>query len=350
MEDRLFKVSSSPHIYERDDIQRIMLYVVIALIPALAGAVYFFGIRALWVVIVSVVSCVATEAALQKLMGKPVTVNDLSAVVTGMLLAYNLPAEVPLWMPAIGGVFAIGIAKQVFGGLGYNPVNPALAARAFLLASWPVQMTVFKTVPRGGTLSGTTVELFSGATPLNTLKQSMDIIRHAPEYTAEAVEKVIGANRAILELKAAYGDLFWGRVGGCLGETSAFLLLLGAILLFEKRIINWRIPFSYVGTVALLTWIFGGVNGYFTGDPLFHVLAGGLILGAFYMATDMVTSPITPRGQIYFGIGCGILTVVIRLIGGYPEGVSYSILLMNLAVPLLDRYTRPRIFGERKKR
>ena len=347
--EKLFKVSSSPHIHDKDSIQKIMLLVVISLLPALGGALYFFGLRALWVVALTVASCVVTEAVIQKMRKKPVTVNDFSAVVTGMLLAYNVPAEVPLWMPVLGGVFAIAIAKQAFGGLGYNPVNPALAARAFMLASWPVNMTVFKTVPRGGTLSGTTVELFSGATPLNTMKQAIDIVKHASEYVATP-EKVVAASKAIVEMKAAYGHLFWGNVGGCLGETSAFLLLLGAILLFERRIISWRIPFTYIGTVALLSWVFGGPHGLFSGDPIFHILAGGLILGAFFMATDMVTSPVTPRGQIYFGVGMGLLTVIIRLIGGYPEGVSYSILLMNLTVPLLDRFTRPKILGESKKK
>ncbi len=342
---QLFHINSSPHLYNRDSVSKIMLMVVISLLPALAGAYYFFGLRAILVVGVTVCVCVITEAVIQKLTKKPVTINDFSAVITGMLLAFNLPAEIPPWMPILGGIFAIAIAKQAFGGLGFNPVNPALAARALMLASWPVQMTVFTIQPRGGTLSGTVIELFSGATPLNTLKQSLNIVKHANEFP---VEKVIDANQAILGLKVSYSDLFLGRVGGCLGETSALLLLIGATFLLYRRIIGWRIPFTFVATVAVLTWIFGGPTGYFSGDPIFHILAGGLILGAFFMATDMVTSPITPRGQIYFGLGCGIITALIRLIGGYPEGVSYAILLMNLTVPLLNRYTRPRFFGSRK--
>ncbi len=324
-----------------------MLYVIIALLPALAGSFYFFGPRALWVVAATVASCVITEAVLEKMMKKPVTINDLSAVVTGMLLAYNLPAEIPIWMPVLGGIFAIGIAKQAFGGLGYNPVNPALAARAFMLASWPVQMTVFKTLPRGGTLSATMVDVFSGATPLNALKQSLNIVKHADAFS---VEKVVGASRTIRALQDSYSDLFFGKVGGCLGETSAILLLIGAAFLMYRRIIGWRIPFTFIATVGILAWMFGGQAGLFSGDAIFHILAGGLILGAFFMATDMVTSPITPKGQIYFGAGCGVIAIVIRLIGGYPEGVSYSILLMNLTVPLLNRYTKPRILGERKKK
>jgi len=345
--EKLFRVSTSPHLYDKDTVQKIMLMVVLSMLPALAGSYYFFGLRAIWVVFAAVASCVVTEAVLQKLMKKPITVNDYSAVVTGILLAYNLPAEIPIWMTVLGGVFAIAIAKQAFGGLGFNPVNPALAARAFMLASWPVQVTVFKTVPTGGTLSGTTIDLFSGATPLNALKQSIAIIKHANEFP---VEKVMSATNTMIELKASYTDLFIGRVGGCLGETSALLLLLGAAFLMYKRIIGWRIPFTYIATVGILMWIFGGPTGMLSGDPIFHVFAGGLILGAFYMATDMVTSPITSRGQIYFAIGCGVIVVAIRLVGGYPEGVSYSILLMNLTVPLLNRYTKPRILGERKKK
>ena len=346
--DNLFRVSQSPHLYDRDTVQKIMLMVILAMVPALAGAYYFFGFRALWVVVITVSSCLITEALLQKLMKKPVTISDLSAVVTGILLAYNLPPAIPMWMPVLGGIFSIAIAKQAFGGLGFNPVNPALAARAFMLASWPVQMTVFKTVPKGGTLSGTTIDLFSGATPLNALKQSIDIVKHADEFTA--VEKMIGASQTIQGLKATYADLFFGRVGGCLGETSAFLLLIGGAFLLYRRIIGWRIPFFYVTTVAILMWVFGGTTGLFSGDPVFHVLSGGLILGAFFMATDMVTSPITPKGHIYFALGCGVITVVIRLVGGYPEGVSYSILLMNLTVPLLNRFIKPEILGERKKK
>ena len=344
--DNLFRVSQSPHLYDQDTVKKIMLMVILALLPALAGAYYFFGSRAIWVVVITVSSCVITEAVLQKLMKKPVTVNDLSAVVTGILLAYNLPPAIPIWMPVLGGIFSIAIANQAFGGLGFNPVNPALAARAFMLASWPVQMTVFKTAPEGGTLSGTTVELFSGATPLNALKQSIDIVKHADDFT---VEKMVGASQTIQGLKMSYADLFFGQVGGCLGETSAFLLFIGGAFLLYRRIIGWRIPFTYITTVAILMWIFGGTADLFTGDPVFHVLAGGLILGAFFMATDMVTSPITPKGHIYFALGCGIITVVIRLVGGYPEGVSYSILLMNLTVPLLNRFNKPKILGERKK-
>ncbi len=373
MENKLL-VSASPHITHKDSIPRIMYGVVIALIPAILGSIYFFGYRAGWVILLAILSAVATEALLQLLMKKPIAVGDGSAVVTGILLAFNVPAEVPWWMPVIGSAFAIAIGKIPFGGLGYNPMNPALLGRAFLLASWPTRMTIFesrplewiyqikpsiaawltklplfKDIPEGGfSLSGINVaaikeyglNVVTQATPLNVFKIQKAAISTGSE------QQVSQATTTISQLYDSYANLFWGKVGGCLGETSVFLLLIGAIYLIYKRYIGLRIPVAYLGTVALLSWIFGGYQGFFTGDPLFHVLSGGLILGAFFMATDMVTSPVTSHGRIYFGIGCGVLTVIIRLIGGYPEGVSYSILLMNLTVPLLDRYTKPKTFGK----
>jgi len=343
--EKKFLVSASPHITHQDTIPRIMCGVIISLVPAIAGSVYFFGVRAVWVLLFAIVSAVATEALLQFLTKKPITVKDGSAIVTGILLGFNVPVEVPWWIPVIGSAFAIAIGKIPFGGLGFNPMNPALLGRAFLLASWPTRLTIFQTIPRGGTLSG--IDVITNATPLNVFKISKDIIANQADLAMQT-EKVTQATRAIDQLYDSYAKLFWGNVGGCLGETSAFLLLLGAVYLIYKRYIGLRIPLSYIGTVALLSWIFGGTEGLFSGDPIFHVLAGGLILGAFFMATDMVTSPVTSNGRIYFGVGCGILTVLIRLVGGYPEGVSYSILLMNLTVPLLDRFTKPKTFGKMK--
>lgn len=364
-------VSASPHISDKDTIPKIMFGVVISLIPAIIGSIYFFGIRAGWVILLAIIAAVATEAGLQKLMKKPITVKDGSAVVTGILLAFNVPAEVPWWMPILGSAFAIAIGKIPFGGLGYNPMNPALLGRAFLLASWPTKMTIFKTHPTqwitdypqlahflaklslypsapDGTFSLSGIDAITTATPLNVFKQQKDIIaQYANDNTIDAVTH---AKTAISQLSDAYGNLFWGNIGGCIGETSVFLLLIGAIYLIYKRYINLRIPLTYISTVALLSWMFGGVEGFLTGDPLFHVLAGGLMLGAFYMATDMVTSPVTSSGRYIFGIGCGVITVLIRLIGGYPEGVSYSILLMNLTVPLIDRYTKPNTFGKANKK
>lgn len=342
--EKKFFISSSPHIADHESVTKIMYMVTASLIPAGVAAVYFFGLRALWVMLISVASAIAGEALAQKMMKRPITISDGSALLTGLLLAYNVSADVPLWMPAVGSFFAIVVGKQVFGGLGFNPMNPALLGRAFLLASWPTHMTVFSgAVPRGGTVSG--IDIMTGATPLNVLKQSKEILAHASEYP---IAQVTQAHDAIGKLYDSFGHLFMGQVGGCLGETSVLALLLGAAFLMYKRYIGWKIPFSYIGTVALLSWIFGGTEGLFSGNIIFHLFSGGLILGAFFMATDMVTSPVTFKGRIYFGIGCGIITVVIRQIGGYPEGVSYSILLMNLLTPVLDRWTKPKVFGGTK--
>ena len=346
MENRIF-VSSSPHITDRESIPKIMYSVTLSLVPAAIGAIYFFGQRALWIMLIGIVSAILTEAVLQKLLRRPISIADGSAVLTGLLLAFNLPAEVPWWIPMIGSIFAISMGKMVFGGLGYNPMNPALLGRAFLLASWPTHMTIFKTVPRGGTLSG--IDIITSATPLNVFGQAKDAIASNSNLMTDANEVVV-PGEVLSQLYDSYGNLFFGRIGGCIGETSVFLLLLGALFLIYKRYISLKIPVSYIGTVFLLSWILGGTDGLFSGDPLFHVMAGGLILGAFFMATDMVTSPVTFNGRIIFGVGCGILTVLIRLVGGYPEGVSYSILLMNLTVPLIDRYTKPNVFGEVKNK
>jgi electron transport complex protein RnfD len=286
-----------------------MLDVIIALLPATVFGVYFFGMNALFTVLLCVATAILTEALLQLLMKKKVTALDGSAAVTGLLLALNLPPAVPWWIPVIGAVFAIAIVKMCFGGLGHNFLNPALAARAFLVISWTSIMTTW-TLP---------ADAITSATPLDALKQT----------------GIYGAT---------YMDMFIGRIGGCIGETSAAALLAGAAYLLIRKVINWRIPVIYIGSVALFTWA-AGSDGLFTGDALYHVLAGGLMLGAFYMATDYTTSPMTNRGKVIFAAGCGILTGVIRLWGGYPEGVSYSILLMNLVVPLLDRKFMPRVFG-----
>ncbi|MBC7187431.1 MAG: RnfABCDGE type electron transport complex subunit D [Calditrichaeota bacterium] len=346
-------LSASPHLSDAESIPKIMYGVVLSLLPAAVGAVYFFGLKALWIMLVASAAAMASEAAVQAIMRKKITVADGSALVTGILLAFNVPASVPLWLPAIGAVFGTVVGKHAFGGLGYNPMNPALLGRAFMLASWPTSMTVFTVAPRGGslcgidpaTISALQIDAVTQATPLKLLKVARGVLAHpsAADPTSYAsYAKAMGA------LYDSYGNLFWGRVGGCIGETSAFLLLVGALFLLYKRYIGWKIPVSYLGTVALLSWAFAGTDGLFSGKPLFHLLSGGVMLGAFYMATDMVTSPVTFRGRLLFGAGCGVITMVIRLIGGYPEGVCYSILLMNLTVPLLDRHTRPRILGEKK--
>jgi electron transport complex protein RnfD len=300
-------IASSPHIRAEMSTRKIMANVIGALIPAGLASIYFFGPRAAAIIAVCVVSCVISEAAWQKLSGAKITVSDLSAALTGLLLAYNLPPTIPLWMGAIGGAFAMIIAKHFFGGLGQNFINPALAGRAVMLSSWPVAMTTW-------TLDGV-----SGPTPLALIKLSD------------------GTLPPLL-------DIFIGRIGGCVGETSSLALLLGGAYLIWKGIISWRIPAVYIITVAALSALFGRSCG-----PLVEILTGGLILGAFFMATDYATSPMTPKGQIIFAFGCGLIALLIRTFGGYPEGVSYSILIMNLAVPIIDRLTPPRVLGEVKR-
>jgi electron transport complex protein RnfD len=322
---QMYTVSSSPHIVSRQNTPRIMLDVCIALVPAGVAAVLVFGARSLLIIALSVAAAVATEWAIQKLAKKPVTIHDLSAVVTGILLAYNLPPTVPWWMPVIGSVIAIGLVKQAFGGLGKNFMNPALAARAILLTAWPSQMTAFQFPGADAVTSATVVDAVTSATPLAILK----------------------GTEAAGELPSLW-DAFIGNIGGCIGEVSAAALLLGAAYLFIRKVITWQIPVAFIGTVALMTWMLGGSGGLFTGDFVYHLFAGGLMLGAFFMATDYSTSPMTGTGQFLMGVGCGLLTSVIRLYGGYPEGVSYSILLMNIATPLIDKYVRPRRYGEVK--
>lgn len=344
-------VTPAPHLHKGMTIERIMWSVVIALTPALIGAIYFFGFYVLWITLLSVGSALTGEVVAQKFFGRDITIRDGSAIVTGMLLAFNLPPSVPLWMPLVGSFFAIIVVKQFFGGLGHNFLNPALAARAFLMASWPLFMTDFSQITvRNGFVSGVNyiqkpelLDDVTKATPLTVAKASQRVLSDTT-----LVEKWGVAQETIRQLNSpqTIKRLFLGNVGGVTGETSVFLLLLGALFLLRTGIINLRIPLSYIGTFFLLTTI-GHLFGWTPLNPVFHIFAGGLILGAFFMATDYVTSPVTPKGQWIFGIGCGTLTFLIRLLGGYPEGVSYSILLMNVATPLIDKHTYPRIFGEK---
>ncbi len=307
----LLTVTPSPHLHSSNSIPAAMRDVIIALIPAFIASVYFFRISAVLVVVTCIVTAVVCEMAAQKLMKREVTVNDYSAVITGLLLALTLPATVPLWVAAIGAAVAIIIGKQLFGGLGNNIFNPALIGRAFLLASWPVATTGWVTPIDG----------VSTATPLGIIKESLG--SELPNLT----------------------DMFIGNIAGCLGETSALALLLGALYLIYKKHIDWRIPTGYLATVFAITAVVGMTKGQGLSYPVFHLFAGGLMLGAFFMATDWVTTPVTKKGRVVFGIGCGLITVLIRLKGGYPEGVCYSILLMNTLAPLIDRYTKDRVFG-----
>ncbi|MCK4401672.1 RnfABCDGE type electron transport complex subunit D [bacterium] len=284
--------------------------VIIALAPALGMGVYFFGIQALYTIVISTSTALITEAVISKIRGRK-TISNGSAIVTGLLLAMIIPPGAPLWLPAVGSACAIALGKEVFGGLGRNIFNPALIGRAILMASWPTFMTTWL-APQPGWFRR--IDSITSATPLAIVK--LNLTQELPSYW----------------------NLFIGNVGGCIGETSAFALLLGAIFLFIRKRISWHVPVSYIGCVALLSWIFGKDGGLFTGDALFSILSGGLILGAFFMATDYVTTPITPKGKIIFGLGAGIIVVMIRLKGGYPEGVAYSILLMNAVTPLIDRW------------
>ena len=310
------EVGFAPHIHSRESVAKVMWQVFFSLIPAGLAGVYIFGLPALRVILISVLSCVITEALIQRLRHKKITLGDGSAALTGLLLAYNLSSSVPFWIPLVGGFFAAAICKQVFGGLGANIFNPALAARAFLLASWPKQMTNF--------VRPWTLDAISSATPLAMLKE--------------------GKALALSDMGLSYWDLFFGRRSGCLGEVCVLALALGALYLLWKRYIWGQAPAGFIVTLGALSWVFGA-KGYFQGDFLFSILSGGVILGAFFMATDYVTTPLTKKGQLAFGIGCGALAFVIRGFGGYPEGVSYSILIMNAVTPLIDRYVRPRRYG-----
>jgi len=316
-------ISSSPHVHSPVTTQTIMRDVLIALAPALVGSVVFFGFRALLVTLVSAAACVFFEWAYCKIAKTHCKIYDLSAVVTGVLLAFVSPVTIPYWCIIIGDFFAIIVVKQIFGGIGRNIVNPALAGRAFMF-SYPALMTTW-VKPGFANATGlfNTVDAVTGATPLAQMGQKL-----MPE--------------------ASLGEIFLGNIGGCIGETSALLLLVGLVYLLVRKVITLRIPLSFIGTVAVLTVLFprGNANLPWMAAQLF---GGGLFLGAIFMATDYVTSPLTKMGQIVFGIGCGVLTVVIRYFGGYPEGVSYAILIMNCCVVLLDRIGRPTKFGAPKK-
>ena len=323
----LFTISASPHIRDSETIPHIMWQVNLALLPAAVFAVWWFGLTALINMMTGIVFAVGAEYSWQKAMHKPVTAFDGSACITGLLLAMSMSPILPPYMVAIGSVLAIIVAKQSMGGLGFNIFNPAHIGRAALMVSWPVAMTTWTKIQDFSSLPG--VDVMTSATPLNILKQQ----------GYDALISTFGSQSGL------YWSMFIGTRNGSLSETSTVLLLLGGLYLIWRGYINWVVPAAMILTVGLLTWIFGPA-GLFTGDPLFHMMAGGLILGAFFMATDMVTIPITITGQIIFAVGAGAITVLIRLAGGYPEGVCYSLLLMNAVTPLIDRFVKPDIFGQ----
>jgi electron transport complex protein RnfD len=327
MDNKLI-VSSSPHIRSKEDTSYVMKQVIIALVPAAIAAVYFFRLNALSVMFFCILGCVLSEFIYQKITKQESTINDFSAVVTGLLLAFNVPASLPWWMCIIGSMFAIIVVKMIFGGIGNNFVNPALAARAFLLASFPVAMTSW-TKTGVNFVTSQNLDAVSTATPLSFLKLT----------SIESVSQ--GLNN--LSQNYSLNDMLLGNVGGCIGETSAILIVLGGLYLMYKGIIDYVIPTFYILTVFVLTFILGGFNLNFA---IYELLAGGLMLGGFFMLTDYTTSPMTKNGQIIYAVIAGILTTVIRLYGGYPEGVSYSILLVNVMTPLIDKFVKTKVFGE----
>ena len=320
--NKLLNVSGSPHVHSGESVQKIMVSVIIALLPAFVVSVFYFGLPVIVLTLVSVGSCVLFEYLIQRFMMKvPTTISDGSAVVTGLLLAFNVPANLPIWMMVVGALVAIGIAKMPFGGLGHNLFNPALVARVFMLISFPVAMTTWPVpTPIWGFADAVT-----GPTPLGILKESAAVnMGEMPRYL----------------------DLLVGQMGGSFGEVSAIALLLGAAYLLWKRVITWHIPVAFILTVFIFSGIFYLIDPTQYANPFFHILTGGLLLGAFFMATDMVTSPTTPSAMLVFGAGCGLITIIIRLFGAYPEGVSFSILLMNAMVPLLNRWFKPKTYAK----
>ena len=330
--DKRITVSPSPHVHSGLSVEKLMYGVIIALVPAFILSLFFYGIGAIVVTVISMASCILFEYLIQKFILKTeVRISDGSAMVTGLLLAFNLPSNLPWWIIIIGALVSIGIGKMTFGGLGNNPFNPALVGRVFLLISFPVQMTTYP-VPSGlSTPYISHVDGFTGATPLSVLKEGLkqgipvaDLMKDVPSYL----------------------NMFVGNMGGSMGEIAGGALILGLIFMLIRKIITWHIPISVIGTVLIFTGILYLIDPTKNASPLFHILTGGILLGAIFMATDYVTSPMTPWGKIIFGIGIGLITIIIRVYGAYPEGVSFAILIMNGFVPLINRYIKPKRFGE----
>ena len=322
-------VAVSPHIRSEETTSRIMWSVNISLLPAVVMGAYFFGPKAVFIIALSIISAILSEYVYQKALNKKVGINDGSAFLTGLLLGLNLPSSVPFYIPVIGSFVAVIITKQLFGGLGYNVFNPALIGRAFLLISFPKLMTIW-TKPEAAFVK---FDATTTATPLGILKE---------EGLAKLIE-VFGDKMNL------YMELLKGHRAGSIGETSAIALIIGAAFLLYRGYITWHIPVSFLGTAALMAWIFGAKGALFAGDPIIHLLSGGMLLGAFFMATDYVTCPSVKKGQILFGIGCGFLTMLIRLKGGFPEGVMFAILIMNCFSPLIDRGFKSKVFGALKE-
>jgi electron transport complex protein RnfD len=328
----ILNISPSPHIHGKETTQKLMYGVVLALLPAMFTSVFYFGIGALIVTATSIISCILFEYLIQKfILNKPVSVTDGSALVTGILLAFNVPSNTPVYIIIIGSLVAIGIAKMSFGGLGNNPFNPALVGRVFMLISFPVQMTSWP-LP-SGIKTGYT-DAITGATPLAIIKEG---IKNG-ESLSQLMDKVPSTIQ-----------MFLGNMGGSTGEIAAIALLIGFIYMLYKKIITWHIPISVLASITIFTTILWLINPEKNAGPVFHLLAGGVLLGAIFMATDYVTSPMNPKSMLIYGCGIGILTVIIRVWGAYPEGVSFAILIMNAFVPLMNTYIKPKRFGEEVK-
>ncbi|MBN2666735.1 MAG: RnfABCDGE type electron transport complex subunit D [Bacteroidales bacterium] len=328
----MLNIAPSPHAHGKESTRKLMIDVVIALIPAFIVSVFYFGIGAVIVTATSVISCLLFEYLIQRfVLKKPVSITDGSALVTGILLAFNLPSNIPVLIIVIGSFVSIAIAKMTFGGLGNNPFNPALVGRVFMLISFPVQMTTWP-VPKG--LGTGYLDAVTGATPLAILKGGLD--------SGQSLSEIMG------QLPSP-AQMFLGNIGGSMGEVAAAALLIGFVWLLLRKVITWHIPTAVVGSIAVFTGILWLVNPEKNADPMFHILAGGVLLGAIYMATDYVTSPMVPKAMLIYGCGIGIITVVIRVYGAYPEGVSFAILIMNAFVPLMNAYIKPRRFGEEVK-
>ncbi len=322
-----FIVSSSPHIRSGETIQSIMLNVILALCPAALYGVYIYGLKALLIIVISIVTAMLSEAIFQKIRKQPVTIGDLSAVLTGLLLAMNVPPSAPWWLVVVGSAFAIVIGKQVFGGLGHNFINPALAARAVLISSWSARMGTWDNAKSASNFMG--FDAVTGPTPLGVIAESANGL---PQIGTEL---------------PSFLDAFLGNVGGCIGETSALLLILGGIYLIWKGIITWHIPVAYIVSAFVFAFFFYGFSIEYSA---YNLVIGGLMLGAFFMSTDYASSPVTNKGKIIYGVGIGLLTILIRRFGSLPEGVSYSILLMNVATPMIDRFSVNTIFGGQSKK
>jgi electron transport complex protein RnfD len=326
---QLFTVSGSPHVHNNQSVEKIMWGVVVAMIPALLVSLWYFGLAALITTAIAVLSCVVLEYAITKyVLKEQPSITDGSAVVTGILLAFNVPSSIPWWQLVIGSMVAIGVAKMSFGGLGRNPFNPALVGRVFMLISFPVDMTLWPLPIQNRFLL---TDAITGPTSLGIVKEGVKNGETLTQLASQVPD---------------YTSMFMGGIGGSLGEVSAAALIIGGIYMLYKKIITWHIPVSYLFTVFIFTGLLWLINPEQYIDPVFHLLAGGLMLGAIYMATDMATSPMTSKGMLVYGLGCGVLTVLIRVWGAYPEGVSFAILIMNAVTPLINKGFKPARFGE----